>query len=441
MKMWKKTLTSIITALLTISMACAPVMAETENQKTLFGEVILEETESGPIVEGNDIMLLSEYTGNRDWKWPVPDSNMLSSCYLDGRSHYALDIAAPKDTRIYASYPGTVIATSMACSHNYGKSGSCGCNGGMGNYIFIRHNYNGVDFVTRYIHLTKVNVSVGNQVTKDTVIGTVGSTGSSRGFHLDFRIYQGAEKTSSKSTCVDPLKDQFLEMPEGLNANGASTSCCYTYVEEVKKIYAIPLETEETQPPVDEDGLAFIDVPSYAWYYDAVKYVYENKIMSGITATTFGPAEVLTRSQFASMLYRLEGSPEVTFESRFSDVAEGHWYTNAVIWANNENIVSGYADSALFGPEDYITREQIAAMMFRYATYKGYDVLTTGSFEHFADADEVSEYAVHAIEWAVGSGIISGKDAETLAPLGNTYRAECASIFMRFMKLYNEMAE
>lgn len=438
MKVWKKNVCSMLVAAMLCGILSMNVAAES-NLQTLFGEVVLEDSESGPIVADDGIMLLTEYTGSRDWKWPVPASNTLSSCYLDGRSHCAIDIAASKGTAVYASYPGTVIATSSSCSHNYAKSYSC-CNGGMGNYVFIRHNYNGVNFVTRSIHLTKVNVSVGDTVTKDTIIGTVGSTGYSFGFHLDFRIYQGSEVTSSKTTCVDPLKNQFLEIPEGLNANAASTSCCYTYVNEVKAIYAIPLESDNTQSSggttSGANGLPFTDVPIASWYYDAVKYVYENKIMSGITANMFCPAETLTRSQFAVMLYRLEGSPEVIYEEKFADVPAGQWYTDAILWANATGIVSGYGDLGIFGTEDNITREQIAAMLFRYAEYKGYHVSTTASYEQFVDSHEVSEYAQNAISWAVGSGLLSGKDGEHLVPLGNAYRAECASIFMRFMKVY-----
>lgn len=183
-------------------------------------------------------------TGKRDWKWPVPSTNKLSSCYLDGRGHYALDIyTGTMGNAVYASYPGQVIAVNTSCTHNYGKQSSCGCGGGLGNYIFIRHSYNGVNYVSRYGHLTNVNVSVGNYVTKDTVIGTVGSTGYSMGFHLDFRIYQGSSTSHVASRdCVDPFKQQFLAMPSGLNAGGATTQCCYTYVDEVKKIYATPLD-------------------------------------------------------------------------------------------------------------------------------------------------------------------------------------------------------
>lgn len=181
----------------------------------------------------------SEVTGNMDWKWPVPSSNTLSSCYLDGRAHYAIDISAAKGASIYACYEGVVIDTYHSCSHNYAKSSSCGCNGGLGNSVYVRHNYNGVDYVSRYGHLTAIEVSVGDVVTTDTIIGTVGSTGSSGNHHLDLRIYQGSSKSHTKTRdCVDPLKDLLLEIPEGINANKASTGCCYSYMKEVKQIYA-----------------------------------------------------------------------------------------------------------------------------------------------------------------------------------------------------------
>ena len=176
--------------------------------------------------------------GSRDWKWPVPASNSISSCYLDGRAHYALDIPAGQGSSIYASYPGTVIATYTGCSHNYGKNSSCGCGGGLGNYVYIKHTYQGTNYVSRYGHMTAVKVSVGASVTKDTIIGTVGTTGYSTGNHLDFRIYKGSSTSHTASTsAIDPFKEEFLEMPSGFRST-ATTSCCSTYVNEVKAIYS-----------------------------------------------------------------------------------------------------------------------------------------------------------------------------------------------------------
>ncbi len=191
---------------------------------------------------------MEQVKGNMDWRWPVPSSNTLSSCYIDGRDHYALDIYAPEGDLVYACFEGEVIKTFSSCPHNYGKSYDCGCEGGLGNYVYIHHIYNGVDYVSRYGHLTSVDVSVGDLVTKDTIIGTIGSTGISANYHLDLRIYRGCDERQEHEDCVDPLLDFFLEVPEGINANRASTGCCYTYVCEVKEVceaFKVQKEAEE----------------------------------------------------------------------------------------------------------------------------------------------------------------------------------------------------
>lgn len=145
------------------------------------------------------------YIGNRDWKWPVPSANSITSCYLNPSfhkgEHYALDIPAGSNSKIYASYSGEVIYTYTGCTENGPKSEEndyacpCGSCSGLGNCVYIRHTYLGRSFVSRYAHMTSVTVLRGQTVTKDTVIGTVGCTGSSTGDHLDFRIYAG-ESTS-----------------------------------------------------------------------------------------------------------------------------------------------------------------------------------------------------------------------------------------------------
>ncbi len=182
-------------------------------------------------------MVLPASAATRDWTWPVPNSNSLSSCYGENRgssTHYALDIAAGKGSSVVAAYGGKVIATYTSCSHNYAKNSSCGCGGGLGNYVYILSTYNGTNYVSKYGHLTKVSVSDGQTVSKGQTIGTVGSTGYSTGFHLDYQLYiPSSSSYFTKSKNVDPLKSGLLSIPSGLNANAASTSCCYTYVKEV----------------------------------------------------------------------------------------------------------------------------------------------------------------------------------------------------------------
>lgn len=187
-----------------------------------------------------------------------------------------------------------------------------------------------------------------------------------------------------------------------------------------------------------EEQLPFTDVSSDSWYYDFVKYVYENGLMTGLNDTTFGPGQTLARAQFAVILYRMNGEPPVEYTPKFNDVAEGLWYTDAILWASEQGVVTGYSNGN-FGPGDLINREQMALMMYRYALAKGYDTGTRADISSYSDASWVSEFAVEAMQWAVGNGIITGKYNETmLEPQGSASRAECATIIMRFVETYEK---
>ena len=180
----------------------------------------------------------------------------------------------------------------------------------------------------------------------------------------------------------------------------------------------------------------FTDVPVNAWFYDAVSYVNEKGLMTGLNSRYFGAGENLARAQFALILYRMNHEPAVTFEQKFHDIAADTWYTDAVLWASNEGVVTGYSNGN-FGPGDYINREQMAAMMYRYAESRGYDIGQKADISKFNDASSVSDFAQEAMEWAYGTGIITGKYGETmLDPKGNATRAECATIIMRFTEKY-----
>ena len=168
------------------------------------------------------------------------------------------------------------------------------------------------------------------------------------------------------------------------------------------------------------------------------QYVYDNRIMTGLTGTHFGPNDTLARAQFATTLYRINGTPAVEYKNVFPDVLKTDWFANAVLWAADTGVVKGYDDTKLFGPSDRINREQMAVMMYRYANYKEYDTSIKADFSKFQDASAVSEFAKEAMRWAVGNGIIVGKYNETqIDPQGNANRAECATIIQRFMKLYD----
>lgn len=183
----------------------------------------------------------------------------------------------------------------------------------------------------------------------------------------------------------------------------------------------------------------FGDVPASAWYSGYVKYVYENNLMTGLKNDIFGPAESLARAQFATILYRMEGEPEVEYNNKFPDVGAGIWYTDPILWASEAGIVNGYTDTGLFGPGDKINREQMAVMMYRYAKYMKYDTSQKTDFSKFQDAASVNEFAKEAMQWAVGSGIITGAEGGIkLNPQGNANRAECATIIMRFSEKYGK---
>ena len=184
--------------------------------------------------------------------------------------------------------------------------------------------------------------------------------------------------------------------------------------------------------------LPFTDVPEGAWYEDAAAYVYQHGLMAGTSATTFAPDATTSRSMIATILWRIAGSPVVDYAMDFGDVPQGQWYSEAVRWAASEGIVSGYGNGT-FGTNDSITREQFAAMLYRFAQEQGYDVSVgeNTNILSYTDAEDVAEYAIPAMQWAVGAGIISGTgDGSTLSPQGQATRAQAAVMLMQFCENY-----
>ena len=181
----------------------------------------------------------------------------------------------------------------------------------------------------------------------------------------------------------------------------------------------------------------FTDVNPSAWYHEAVDYVLVNGLMSGYGNGLFGPDDILSRAQLCQILYNKEGRPAVTGSSAFADIADGAWYADAVTWAAENGIVGGYG-GGLFGPEDNITREQLAAILYRYAQTKGYDV-SVGEDTNilgYTDALKISEYAIPAMKWACGAGVIMGVTESALLPQDSATRAQVATMLMRFCEYY-----
>lgn len=177
--------------------------------------------------------------------------------------------------------------------------------------------------------------------------------------------------------------------------------------------------------------MPFTDVKSGAWYYDDVQYVYSKGMMVGTAEDKFSPDATTTRGMIVTILYRLEGEPDVSGTNVFNDVAEGKYYADAVKWAAKNEIVSGYGNGK-FGPEDAITREQMAAILYRYASYKGEDMTKTADLSKFTDSGKISGYAEAPLSWANAEGLISGKGGGILDPLGKATRAEVSAILHRF---------
>lgn len=177
----------------------------------------------------------------------------------------------------------------------------------------------------------------------------------------------------------------------------------------------------------------FVDVTEDKWYYDAVAYVYQQGIMVGMSETTFEPNTTVNRAQVVQMLYNLEGQPQVSGDSGFSDIRDGQWYAKAVAWASANDVVAGYEDGT-FRPTRAVTREEFAQILYNYAKFKGYGLSASADLGKFPDSGQVSSWAETALGWANGNGLINGHDDGRLDPKGSTIRAQAASILMNFDK-------
>ena len=193
-------------------------------------------------------------------------------------------------------------------------------------------------------------------------------------------------------------------------------------------------DDDDSDRPSTSTGLPFDDVDTGDWYYEAVEYVYENGLMNGVASDEFSPNATLTRGMMVTILYRLEGEPAVNYALPFDDIDGDEWYAEAVRWAASEGIVNGVSDTE-YAPNANITREQLATMLYRYAQYIGMDAVDLReNISGFADADSVSEYAVQALNWAVGEELVNGMGDNTLAPQGNATRAQAAALLMRYVE-------
>lgn len=247
------------------------------------------------------------------------------------------------------------------------------------------------------------------------------------------------KKTASKGTTVtvtaSPSKGYVVDAVKVVDKDGKDVAVTgkdgkYVFTMPASAVTVTGSFKAETPAPV---ALPFTDVKSGNWFYDAVKYAYEQGLMTGTSATTFAPNGTMNRAMIVTVLYRLEKSPAVTGASKFTDVPAGQWYSDAVAWAAANKIVNGY-DETIFGPMNAVTREQMAAILFRYEQVKGLENVTLEeNLNRFPDQNKISAYAIPALQWAVGQKIINGNADGTLDPTGTATRAQVAQIFTNLL--------
>lgn len=304
----------------------------------------------------------------------------------------------------------------------------------------------------------EANVTVGSNCTKevknDTIVVTYtkpssgSSSGGSSSGKTTYKVTtsavnnggvnaspSSAEKGAAITITLSPDKGYKLDKLTVTDGSGKTVSTVkksdtvYTFTMPASAVKVGVSYVKATETPSETK---FNDVSANDWFASAVDYVTGKGMMNGTADNTFSPKANTTRGMVVTVLYRLENQPSTSVAS-FTDVASGAYYANAVAWANANGIVSGYG-SGKFGPNDKVTREQLAAILYRYAQYKKYDVSVgeDTNILSYDDAQSISSYAIPAIQWACGAGVVTGKSGSKLDPKGNATRAEVAAMLMRF---------
>lgn len=255
-----------------------------------------------------------------------------------------------------------------------------------------------------------------------------GGTTGNRYCYLTFETRGGSEIDSLRVKLGETVSlDEYLSERAGFDFAGWYSDD--SFAESVDELYMNGSNTVYAAwEPFDDAGRG-------DWFYDSVVYVYENGLMDGVSDTLFDPDGTVTRAQLVTMLWRLDGEPSVNYALPFTDVSVGEWYAEAVRWAAGEGIVNGVSETE-FAPNAAVTREQLAAILHRYAQHKGYDVSIGESTNilSYSDFASISEYAISAMQWACGEGIITGVTESTLEPQGTATRAQSAAMLMRFLE-------
>lgn len=319
-------------------------------------------------------------------------------------------------------------------------------------YVFNGWKFEGIDGVYTTLTdelLTKLAAKSGTvSATPDFSKRSSGSSGGSSSGKTTYKVTtsavnnggvnaspSNAEKGATITITLSPDKGYKLDKLTVTDGSGKTVSTVkksdtvYTFTMPASAVKVGVSYVKATETPSETK---FNDVSANDWFASAVDYVTGKGMMNGTADNTFSPKANTTRGMVVTVLYRLENQPSTSAAS-FTDVASGAYYANAVAWANANGIVSGYG-SGKFGPNDKVTREQLAAILYRYAQYKKYDVSVgeDTNILSYDDAQSISSYAIPAIQWACGAGVVTGKSGSKLDPKGNATRAEVAAMLMRF---------
>ena len=267
-------------------------------------------------------------------------------------------------------------------------------------------------------------------------------------FHYtdDYTIEQGSENWSGGSATDkdQAAADKVIELIKAIgtvdaNSGDKITAARTAYdklTDAQKKLvtnYSTLTKAEADFAALNESTGGFTDVKADHWAKSAIDFVVKNNLFQGTSATTFEPETAMNRGMLVTVLWRLEGKPAPADTAKFADVKAGAYYAEAVAWASENGIVNG-VDTANFAPEDKVSREQMAAIFARYAEFKGYDVTPSADLSKYTDSGKISAYAVDSIKWANSVGLITGRTADTLAPQGDSTRAEVATMIQRFVE-------
>ena len=336
-------------------------------------------------------MTRNAVSGNTHISGTVAETKISANAnYWDGKAAPVVSGTAVEVTNYYSDMARTNLVTPGGGSSGGGGGGSSS----SGDYqVTVDSVKNG-----------KVTVSPSRADKGDTVTITVKPND---GYQLD------------KLTVTDKNGNTVKLTSKGSNK--------YTFTMPVSKVTVEASFAKTSSSPVD----SFLDVNTGAWYYDAVKYAVENGLMSGTGTYTFEPNTTLSRGMIAQMLYALEGKPSVSSANNFTDVSSSDWYDKAASWAQSKGIITGYEDGR-FGPNDPLTREQLALILYNYAKSEGHSTSTKADLSKFADGTSTSPWAQQAMSWAVGEGLLSGRGVNMLYPTGTATRAEVAQIMMNF---------